>query len=227
MEPNYLYSKAELVDELELDISTTESTPETPLKLILVNEHPQAAEEVDSYGEKRSDESGNKWGGVPDRDGDDNAADLHSAARPALAIYFKSINRYPLLDEETERNLAIMIKQREKECMQLMVRWDRLFKKEFLTLSSENRSKKLHTSGKEVPDAGNLFDGIRVLERERKQVARSLKKAASASQGTEELQEALNKIEPSGPLIGAAVNQHHLPPRPSLGKKSSRESLAD
>ena len=142
MEPNYLYGQSELVDELELDTSTTEATPEKHIKLILVNENRQSAEDVDTYGEKRFDEAA-KWGGLSEKDGEDDSGGLNGIARPALSIYFKSINKYPLLDEETERNLATKIKKREKECMQLMVRWSRLFKKEFLTLSSEKLSKRI------------------------------------------------------------------------------------
>ena len=137
MENNYLLSKAELGDELELDGPIAESYPEKHLKLILVNENRQSAEEVDSYGEKRLMKKTN-GGELPEKDDEDDSGGLNGIARPALSIYFKSINRYPLLDEETERNLATMIKKREKECMELMARWSRLFKKEFLTLSSAN-----------------------------------------------------------------------------------------
>jgi len=192
METNYLYSKPELVEELELDTSSTESTPDKRLTLIRVNEKRQA--EVDPYPEKRFDEEG-KWDGLSDKDGEDNSADLQSIARPALAIYFKSINRYPLLDEETERNVAKTIKKREKVCMQLMVKWSRLFKKEFLALSSHKHTKRKQSAVERSNDYSNLFDDIIALERERKQGARLLKKAATASHRGEELQESLNKVE--------------------------------
>jgi RNA polymerase primary sigma factor len=194
MENNYLLSKAELGDALELDGPTAQAYPEKHLKLILVNENRQSAEDVDTYGEKRFDEEA-KWGGLSEKDGEDDSGGLNGIARPALSIYFKSINKYPLLDEETERNLATKIKKREKECMQLMVRWSRLFKKEFLTLSSEKLSKRMRSTVKKSNEYSNLFDDIIALERERKQGARLLKKAAPASHRGEELQEALNKVE--------------------------------
>ena len=38
-------------------------------------------------------------------------ADIQNVSRSSLAIYFKSINKYPLLDEDTERTLAQLIKK--------------------------------------------------------------------------------------------------------------------
>ncbi len=102
--------------------------------------------------------------------------DSNGIARPALSIYFKSINRYPLLDEETERNLAEMIKKSEKECMNLIVRWGRLFKKELLTLLSDKYSKGMNSTVQQADDCSTLFDDIITLERERKKVARLLSK---------------------------------------------------
>jgi RNA polymerase primary sigma factor len=193
MEPNYGYSKPELVEELELDSSIAESSSEKRLTLIRVNENRQSEPDDDLYSGKRLD--ADKWEGLSDKDGEEHSEDLQSIARPALAIYFKSINRYPLLDEETERNLAKMIKKREKECMQLMVRWRRLIKKEFLPLSTEKFSKRTGSTVEQSHDYSSLFDDTIALERERKQFMRLLKKAVTPSHGGEELQEALNKVE--------------------------------
>ena len=215
METNYEYSKSEVVEELDLDSSTSESTPDKRLTLIRVNENRQSLEEVDSCSEKRCNEEG-KWGGLSEKDGEDHAPDLQNIARPALSIYFKSINRYPLLDEETERNAAKMIKKREKECMQLMVRWSRLFKKEFLTLSSDKRSKRMVSTLEQSHEYSNLFDTSIALERERKQVTRLLKKAAATSDGGEELQEALNKVE-------AAISKSIA--KMQLGEKAIAKSI--
>ena len=194
MDNNYLHSKFELGDGLELEGSIAEASPEKHLKLILVNENLQSEEEVDPYAEKKIDEE-DKWGRLSDKGDEDDSEGLNGIARPALAIYFKSINRYPLLDEETERNLATRIKKREKECMNLIIRWSRFFKKEFLPLSSCKHSKGVDSTVQQSNDYSDLFDDIINLESERKKVTRLFQKAAKTSHGAVELQEEMNKVE--------------------------------
>jgi DNA-directed RNA polymerase sigma subunit (sigma70/sigma32) len=194
MNNTYLYSKSELVDELELETTTPEDSHEKHLKLIQVNENRQSEEAFDSYPEKRFDEE-DTGGGLNEKDRDNLSADLQGTARPALSIYFKSINRYPLLDEETERNVAKMIKKREKDCMHLIVSWSRHFKKEFLRLSSRKCSKGMKNTFEQANKCSTLFDDIITLERERKKVTRLIKKVANRSTGSLQLQEELNKVE--------------------------------
>ena len=76
MEPNYGYSKPELVEELELDSTIAESSSEKRLTLIRVNENRQSEADDDLYSGKRLD--ADKWEGLSDKDGEEHSEDLSS-----------------------------------------------------------------------------------------------------------------------------------------------------
>lgn len=194
MNKHYFYSKAELEEALDLDDSLSEASPEKHLRLIMVHEHEQSKEGVHLYSETELDEK-DKWAGLDTRDEEELPDDLNTLSRPALAIYFKSINRYPLLDEETERNLAKIIKKREKECLHLIQRWSKIFKNEFLKLCAAKYPKVKNSTIKRANDYSRLFDTIITLEKDRKKVNHSLQRVTDGSNRSVKLQEEINKIE--------------------------------
>ena len=49
----------------------------------------------------------------------------------SLTFYCKSINKFPLLNEEEEKKLAKQIKTSEENFMHLIIQWRNLFKKNF------------------------------------------------------------------------------------------------
>jgi RNA polymerase primary sigma factor len=134
-------------------------------------------------------------------------ADLQNMSRSSLAIYFKSINKYPLLDEDTERTLAKLIKKCERECTSLIGKWRTILKSELIGLSPVRQLPEVKSKLKQLDTYFTRFDDILSLEKEWKKVDRLLKQASKRSSGVEQLQDELNKIEAE---ISKSISKVHL-----------------
>jgi len=118
-----------------------------------------------------------------------------------LDIYFKTINRFPLLNEEEEEKLAKHIKGSEERCKKLVVKWKRLFEKEFLKIFSPKKMK-----FEQANDSLSLFDNLAQLEKVRKKAERALKRASKNSKTTQAFTEELHKIEAAISKCIAGIN---------------------
>jgi RNA polymerase primary sigma factor len=205
MESNYVLNAPEGFESLETDMYATEISNGKHLKLILGNQDGERIGDELSFSDSKST-SHEKKGDFSDEDEEVLYADLHNMSRSSLAIYFKSINKYPLLDEDTERSLAKLIKKSEGECKDLMVKWKKLLRGELIVSSPLSQVKEVKRSVKELEGYFTLFDEILLLEKEWKKVNRMLKKASKGSAKREHLQDELNKIEADSSKALSKVN---------------------
>lgn len=206
MESNYVFNASEDFEQLETDIYTTDMGNKKHLQLILVNQHSETEEDELSFSGEKTD-SNQKEEDFSDEDEEALYTDLHNMSRSSLAIYFKSINKYPLLDEETERSIAKLIKKCEADCKSLIGKWKKLLRGELIVSSPVNQVKEVKERVKELEASFKLFDEILALEKEWKKVSRMLKKASKGSAKREHLQDELNKIEAD---ISKAISKIHL-----------------
>jgi RNA polymerase primary sigma factor len=206
MESNYLFNTSEELEPLETEMYTEEMGRKKHLKLVLGNDSNESPEEELSFSDEKGDTPAKK-GDLSDEDEEVVYADLQNMSRSSLAIYFKSINKYPLLDEDTERSLAKLIKKCEAECKGLIGKWRKLLRREFIGLSPVKQVKEVKSRVKELDAYFKLFDEILVLEKDWKKVNLLLKRASKGSAKSEELQDELNKIEAD---ISKAISKINL-----------------
>ena len=206
MENNYLLNASEEFETFETDIYSTEIREKKHLKLILGNQDSDDIEDDLCFSDSKSDFQ-KKEEDFLDEDEDVPYTDLQNMSRSSLAIYFKSINKYPLLDEETERGLAKLIKKCEADCKGLIAKWKKLVRGEFIVSSPVNQVKEVKERVKELENYFALFDEILGLEKEWKNVNRMLGKTSKGSAKREHLQDELNKIEAD---ISKALSKVHL-----------------
>ncbi len=186
----HLNRKCELLEELDLDFSAEEISEEKHPKLALIRTNysrenlPLSPTHAVNEGSELTGESREELN-----------YDSQSGAHSSLVTYFKTINRFALLNEEEERVLAKRIKESEEECKNLIIKWELLFKKEVLRRLSAKRIKEISERSKLLNGTLNLFGNLIKLERERKQVNLALKKLAHKSKIRRELLEELYKVE--------------------------------
>ena len=207
MESNYLYNTSEVLEPSENDTYADEIDGKKHLKLVLGNEPIESLGDELSFSDEKSSDTGEKQSDLADEDEEVVYADLQNMSRSSLAIYFKSINKYPLLDEDTERNLAKLIKKCEAECKGLIGKWRKLLRGGFIGLSPVKQEKEVKRRVKELDTYFKLFEEILVLEKDWKKVNLLLKKASKGSAKMEELQDELNKIEAD---ISKAISKVNL-----------------
>ena len=119
----------------------------------------------------------------------------HPGIASSLAFYFKSINKFPLLNEEEEKKLAKQIKESEENFKQLVMQWQDLFKKEFLKLFSAGHKKEIREALQLLNGSFQLFDHLEKLEKERRKISFAIKSQAHNLEKLVSLQEELNKNE--------------------------------
>ena len=122
-------------------------------------------------------------------------SDPQSGIHSSLVTYFKTINRFRLLSEEEERILAKRIKENEEKFKNLVIKWNKIFKKDFIGGFSTTHMKAICKKTQQVNGTFHLFDDLIRLERERKKVNRALKRLSHRSNGKNELQKELYKVE--------------------------------
>ena len=195
MEINYLFSKTDDVGECEIDATTPESSNKKHLKLIRGLQNSASEDGVILFPDEKEDLVVKQTEEISEDDEDDLYADLKNMSRSSLAIYFKSINRYPLLDEETERNLAKLIKKCEGDCRGLIGKFRKLLKSELIVLSPVKQMEEVKNSLKHLDTYFTSFDDILILEKEWKKTGRMLKKLSKSSPRVDQYQDELNKLE--------------------------------
>lgn len=126
---------------------------------------------------------------------------LHSSSQdgadPLLTRYFKSISKIGLLDEHEEKSLAIRIKENEKTLRDLIIQWNRLFKKDYIRSLPSIQAREIRKKINEANGTFHLFDHLINLERERKRLHRTREKLTRRTHAQEELEEELYRVETS------------------------------
>lgn len=116
-------------------------------------------------------------------------------APSSLALYFKSISKYPLLSEEQEKNLARVIKHHEKECNRLVEKWCVLLRKNFLNLFPLKQRKEIMLFLGKEHDFIQSFDEMEQWLKERRKIKNLLSGAKGNPDDKSKLSEAINCIE--------------------------------
>jgi RNA polymerase sigma factor (sigma-70 family) len=123
------------------------------------------------------------------------SADAEPEARSSLNLYFKAINKFPLLSKAEETSLVKRIKEHEHDCMNLVIQWKHLvsdaFPGELTYRKRENSSGKFRALNGSL----KLVNDLVAWEEKRKQVDRLLKEKALKLHTKESLQEKLYRIE--------------------------------
>ena len=144
-------------------------------------------------------------------EGNDLYADIRGDAHPSLAIYFKTINKFPLLSGERERRIATQIKQGEEECKELVIRWNRILKKDLFKGLPTRHIKEVTIKLRQLNGIYQLFNDLIQWERRRKQITALLARHATHSRAAQELRNELYKVESEISKCIAAIS-HGTPP---------------
>ncbi|MBW2182746.1 MAG: sigma-70 family RNA polymerase sigma factor [Deltaproteobacteria bacterium] len=199
-----LNRKCEL-EESELDFPGEEVREEEYPNLMLVDKTSQTGDKLSSSLSQSDTEKSTSLDSSKEDEEELCFEPLNGIHQP-LYIYFKTINRFPLLNEEEEEKLAKHIKENEEGCKKLVVKWKRLFEKEFLKIFSPKKIKELKIKFEKASNALNHFDDLTKLERTRKKAERALKRASKNSTTTQALTEELHKIEAAISKCIAGIN---------------------
>ena len=116
-------------------------------------------------------------------------------ADPLLTSYFKSISKIGLLNEEEEKNLAIRIKENEKTLRDLIIHWDRLFKREFIRSLPPIQVKEIRKKIDHANGTFHRFDDLINLERERKRLHRTQKRLTRSANAKQDFEEDVYRTE--------------------------------
>jgi RNA polymerase primary sigma factor len=140
-----------------------------------------------------------------------HALKQQSSGNSSLIPYFKQINRFKLLSEEEEKNLAIEIKEREKHLITLIVKFDRFLKRDLANILPSGHKKEILQRLKKTSRTFHNFDEIIGLEKTRKQIIRSRKQLTHNTCSTNELENKLSIIESAiSKKIGQLSLSEHL-----------------
>ena len=196
------------LEESELDFPVEEVRKKEYPKLIVVDKTSQTGDKLSSSLSQADTKKSTSLDSHKEDEEELYFEPLNGTHQP-LDIYFKTINRFPLLNEEEEEKLAKHIKESEGRCKILVVKWKRLFEKEFLKIFSPKKIKELKIKFEKASNALELFDDLTKLKRARKKAERALKRASKNSKTTQELTGELHKIEAaiSKCIAGISLNK--------------------
>ena len=136
--------------------------------------------------------------------------DIKGDAHPSLTIYFKSINKFPLLSGERERGIATQIKQGEEECKKLVIRWNRILKKDLFKRLPMRHIKEVTIKLTQLNGIYQLFNNLIQWERRRKQITALLARHTTHSRTAQGLHNELYKVESEIAKCIAAIS-HSTP----------------
>ena len=183
------------MEEFDLDFLPEETGEEDNPKLMLADKIGEPEKDPPLF-PAQVDDGESKSGELSFDDKDVSLyTDTQGGENSPLVIYFKSINRFPLLAEEEEKILAKRIKESEEEYKKLVLKWNQLFKKELLRMVPSKIFKDTKKILLQANGSFHLFDDLIILEKERKKVNRSINKLSKRDNSKEPLQTKLYKVE--------------------------------
>jgi len=178
------------LEEFDLDSLAEESIEEERPKLMLLKTNHLREDLLSSP--IHATNAGNEATEVSEQD---LYSDPQGRTDPSLVVYFKTINKFPLLREEEERILAKRLKETEEECKNLAIKWKRLFKKEFLRKFYAKQMKEINKKLKLFNGSFHLFDDLTRLEREHKKISRTIKRLLEGSIPYQKVQKELYRVK--------------------------------
>lgn len=209
MNMNYFKLKRKSkLEESELDFPGEEVIEEEYPKLMLVDKTRQTEDKLSSSLRTAHTKKSTSLDSSKEDEEELYCEPLNGIHQP-LDIYFKTINRFPLLNEEEEEKLAKHIKESEERCKKLVVKWKQLFEKELLRRFSPKKIKKLKRKLEQANDSLRLFEYLTKLERARKKAERVIKRVPKISKTKQELMIDLYKVEAgiSKCIAGISLNK--------------------
>ena len=190
MKYNQINRKCES-EESDLDFPPEEISEEAHAKLILVNKILCPGKNLLSP----SSQTNEKGGKSSEESEDELYTDSQGEQSSSLVIYFKTVSKFPLLNEKEERILAKRIEESKEKCKHLVIKWKYLFKNEFLRMFSAKHKKEIGEKLQLLNGSLHLFDDLVKLEGERRKIDRALKRRAHSFKTHKRFQEGLYKVE--------------------------------
>ncbi len=194
MSYNNVERKYALSEDFDLDLPDAEAGDKGYPELLLVDKDSQEGESLHSPPFLAGD-NGSASANPSKESEKEIYSDPQGGAQSPLVIYFKTINKYPLLNEKEEVVLAKLIKENEEEYKRLAIKWKRLFKKEFLSKFPVKQIKEIRKEINLLNGSFSLFDDLIKLEREKKKVIRTIKRLPGRPAPDQTLQRELYSLE--------------------------------
>ena len=207
MSYSHAHIKYELLGESDLDQPVAEIMEDDPPQLMLVEKGNHSADVLDSLLTSADDDE-SKSPEPSEEDYQELYSEPSGGAQFPLVIYFRTINKFPLLNEEEEVTLARKIKKTEEECKDLVIQWRCLFKKEFLTAFSGKQMPEISKNLELLNGSLHLFEDLIKLERKHKKVQRTIKRLAKGSIPDQILQRELYSVKSDISKLIARISLH-------------------
>jgi len=122
-------------------------------------------------------------------------ADSEPEARSSLNLYFKAINKLPILSKEEEISLVKRIKEHEHDCKNLVIEWKHLVSDGFQGMLIYRKSEDSDKKFESLNGSLKLFNDLIAWEERRKLLDRLLQRRTLKEHIKEKLQEKLYRIE--------------------------------
>ena len=123
------------------------------------------------------------------------SADSEPAVHASLNLYFKAINKFPLLGKEEELSLVKRIKDCEHDCMNLVIQWEQLVSDTFEGKLTYKKKEARNGKFEALNGSLKLFNDLVTWEENRKQVEHLLEEKDLKLHIKENVQEKLYRIE--------------------------------
>lgn len=142
MDSSFLNLKSELLEALDIDLPEEETNEQVHSKLMLVDKTDRPGENLSSSTIQASDKECKHIELQEERE-EELYFSSQNGSYSSLDIYMKTLSRFSPLNKEEEISLAKQIRKREKECKNLVIKWRRLFRKEYLKKLPPRKLKRL------------------------------------------------------------------------------------
>jgi RNA polymerase primary sigma factor len=116
-------------------------------------------------------------------------------APSSIALYFKSISKYPLLNEEQEKSLARLIKHYENELNRLILQWCGMLRRKLLVLFSVKQHKEISSFLHREHCFITVFDEIEQLLKERSIIGHLPDRLKAGGESKREHEEDANRVQ--------------------------------
>ncbi len=179
---------------LDRDLPEEEMNEQVHRQLLLVYKTDQPGKNLSSSTIRASDEVCEQSELQEEGEGDLYLSS-QGGSSSSLDIYMKTLSRFSPLHEEEEIILAKQIKEREKRCIKLVIKWRGLLKKAYFNKYSTKKTKAITEKFQSCNGTFNLFEYLVKWERKQKKINRELNKLIKDSTTRQALQEELYKVE--------------------------------